>query len=304
MKISKIYLLIGLLFPSLIFANAKVIGNGGNVVICENAQGQITKAEVLDLFEGHAIYGLNYNEDAIPALAQALKYSDTLSYAGSPVSSKNLSADVRDIYNGLKFLPVGVGLESIPDSGHFIIPKGCRVVQTINYRDWKNIFVDFDVWNVLSETQKAALLLHEAIYAYYREGNFEIDDEMTSSRARLAVATLFSGKKAETTDKISDNKHNSYLRCRSTLPFSDFFYYESLYGYYVAQFRFYFNHPVITRTWIQSNDPKLLTGDLQSLFESGVRLQISFSNEKSGKIYDLNSKDLSSADFSCETWNN
>lgn len=303
MKISKIYLLIGLLLPSVIFANAKVIGNGGNVVICENAQGEVTKAEVLDLFEGHAVYGLNYNEDATPALLQALKYSDTLSYAGSPVSAKNLSADVRDIYNGLKFLPTGVGLESIPDSGHFITPKGCRVVQTINYRDWKNIFVDVDVWNVLSETQKAALLLHEAIYAYYREGNFEINDEMTSTRARLAVATLFSGKKAEATDKIPDNKNNSYLHCTSTSPFSEFFYYESLYGYHVAQFRFFFNQPIITRTWMQSNNPQILTGEVQSLFESGVRLQISFSNERSGKIYDLNSRDLSYADFSCSSVN-
>lgn len=297
--------LLGILsiFSSELFANAKVIGNGGNVVICKDASNKITSAETLDLFEGRAIYNLNYKEHSKSALAQALQYSDSISkYLGSPVSAANLSQDIKDLYKNLHFLPKGVGLAPINDIGNFIIPKNCDIVQTINYRDWKNIFVDSDIWRILSETQKAALLLHEAIYAFYREGFSGVVQEETSVRTRLAVAALISGANVEPVDELVNSKGNTYRHCRTEAPVTEFFYYQDQSNQSVVQFRFFADHIVLTRTWMASENSKVLTGNLISPFEEGVRLQISFEGSYSGSVYYLSMPNLGPGRFTCETF--
>lgn len=298
LKFSFLFIFCGFLSASA-WSNAKVIGNGGNVVVCENLQGQIIKAELLDLFEGKALYNFNYVEDPTPALVQVLKYTDKLSYAGSPVSAINLSADVQNIYANIHMLPSGVGLEPIADSEHFILPKGCRVVQTVNYRDWKKIYVDSDVWNFLSETQKAALLLHEAIYAYYREGNFEFQGEINSVRARYAVASLFSNRSVEAVDHLKDIAGNGYLHCLTEeFPISEFFMYKNSTNKFIAQFRYYFNRVALTRSWLESDDKKIFTGEIKSAFEPGVLMQLNFNTPTTGTIY-LNGAGKGPSKFTC-----
>jgi hypothetical protein len=278
------------------------VGNGGNVVLCKGNNGS-QNAELLDLFEGRALYGFQYQEKTTPALNQSLAMTDQISaYLGSPVSAKNLSEDLKDILKSLHFLPKGVGLQPINDSGHFIAPKNCEVVQTINYRGWKDIYVDSDIWSLLSETQKAALLLHEAIYAFYREANMVEGAELTSQRARYAVAALFSGAKVESADKFKDSVKKSHLRCISEAPYSEFFFYQNGEGKSIAQFRSYFDHAVLTRTWLESTDAKLIGGELISPLEHGVRLQVSFQSATEGTIYDLNARGTSSTKFTCEVW--
>ncbi|MES2803266.1 MAG: hypothetical protein V4654_12290 [Bdellovibrionota bacterium] len=292
-------------FSSDLFANAKVIGNGGNVVACKDTGGNIISIETLDLFEGRAVYGLNYKEDYTPALEQALRYSDAISkYLGSPVSAVNLSQDVKDLHANLRFLPPGVGLKPINDIGTIIVPKNCEIVQTINYRDWKKIYVDSDIWNLLSETQKASLLLHEAIYAFYREGFSGVVQEETSARTRFAVASLMSGAVVQPVDELVNPKGKEYLHCRTNAPVTEFFYYIDQKDQAVVQFRFYADHIVLTRTWMSAaKDSKVITGDLISPLEDDVRMQVSFNTLKSGTISYLSTQDLSPGKFTCNTLN-
>ncbi len=277
-------------------------GNGGNVVVCKDSGGNITSVETLDLYEGRAIYNLSYKEDPTPALQQALRYTDQISkYLGSPVSAKNLSEDVKDLYQNLHFLPKGTGLKPIDDIGNFIIPKSCQIVQTINYREWKKIFVDSDIWNLLSETQKTALLLHEAIYAFYREGFSGVVQETTSVRTRHAVAALMSGARVQSVDKPVNLGGNSYLHCRTEAPVTEFFYYQDQSNQSVVQFRFFADHIVLTRTWITSMDHKVVTGEFNSPLEDGVRMQVSFEAPTSGSVYYLSNPSLNPGKFTCDT---
>ena len=302
MKIQTVLIFASLFLPNILLANAKVVGNGGDVVVC--TAGLVTTLETLDLFEGRAIYNLSYKEDPSPALSQALRYADQISaYLGSPISAKNLSADVRDVYDNLHFLPSGVGLAPVDDIANFVVPKNCQIVQTINYRDWKKLFVDSDIWNALSETQKAALILHEAIYAFYRAGASGFFPETTSVRARHAVAALLSGAAVESVDKPKDLKGDTYLHCSTDDgPVSEFFHYQDTAQNFVTQFRYLADHIALTRTWISSVDPKLSVGDVTSPFEDGVRVQLNFASSTKGEIYYSSMPNIGPKKFTCETW--
>lgn len=186
---------LGLLFPLFAYAGGSTVGNGGNSVVCQDAQGH-SKAEVFDLYEGRVIRGLVYQESPAPYLDQARNIIGTLGAAlGQGPKSDGGVIDLleRNIQH-LIFLPSGTGLKPIPDGDEFILPKTCQMVQTANFLDFEHIYIDSDIWQLLSNTQKAALLIHETIYEYLRDpgskGNFV---EKTSVRTRLAVSALISG---------------------------------------------------------------------------------------------------------------
>jgi hypothetical protein len=50
---------------------------------------------------------------------------------------------------------------------------------------------------------------------------------------------------------------------------------------------------------MESSNPKIISGDLNSPFESGVRLQVSFDTETAGRISNLNAWGDSSKNFTC-----
>jgi hypothetical protein len=163
-------------------------GNGGAAVACRDGAGKLIRVDLLDLYEGYALYGRGYTESARPSADQALSYAFTLDQIlNAQVPKLSMEDRLKSIISRMKFLPEGVGLKPTDDLGNFIVPKDCGIVQAINYRDDREIFADSEIWNRFTETQKAAAYIHEAIYEYARENG----SEDTSARVRSLVSLLF-----------------------------------------------------------------------------------------------------------------
>jgi hypothetical protein len=169
-----------------------VIGNGGQSVVCYDNDGRPASGESLDLFEGRALNNYKYDQylgrDPIE-LAIYLARKIDASQGGSDGFNSNVEAKTRYVISNLIFLPAGVGLKDTNDGGEFVVPKNCTVVQTINFRSNRKIYVDSDTWASLDPLNRAALYLHEAVYWHLREGGLERD----SRRTRKIISYLFGG---------------------------------------------------------------------------------------------------------------
>lgn len=95
-----------------------------------------------------------------------------------------------------------VSLSDSEDSLEMAVPNipGCRLEQIVLYRDGQSmpfnfpaddeVFINADIFEKLNNTNKAALILHEAIYKYLR-----VEDKDTDSRrARRSVGALMEGE--------------------------------------------------------------------------------------------------------------
>jgi hypothetical protein len=182
-------------------------GGGGKTVVCRNPDGTIHTAEILDLYEGRIEYGLSYKESKQDWISQA---QAIMSAAGIFMGQSAPPSEINDWFlnavSHLKFIPKGTVLTPIDDSFEVIAPVGCNIEQTVNYRNDQLILVSEEIWDALSETQKAALLIHESIYRYLRSWG-----ETNSIRSRHFNAYIVSGGRIEPT--FPGNSYN--LFCES-----------------------------------------------------------------------------------------
>lgn len=159
-----------------------VDGGGGNAIVCLNELGSIQSAELLDLFEGTSMYSLNIQRSSRPMeeqLAQALQRV--------PPSSRDLiEAYTGIVRRNMTILPTDTKLDKVHDSFEVVLPKNCKVEQLARFYSQDRILIDGEIWTKLEETDRAALILHEAIYAVNRV--FGASD---SRRSRHIVASIF-----------------------------------------------------------------------------------------------------------------
>lgn len=168
-------------------------GGGGTVVVCRTADGSVRSAETLDLFEGRAVYGLSYREDAADPVDQARALLRAAPIAGSGQYRPGWPlVRFEQVIANLIFLPDNVTLRPIDDSLEAVIPVGCSLEQAVNYQTDRRILVSGAIWRLLSPTQRAALLVHEAVYRELRDHG-----ESDSRRARHFTAHLFAGGRYE-----------------------------------------------------------------------------------------------------------
>ena len=146
------------------------VGNGGTGVVCFDANGQISSVEVYDYFEArtlrHAVIdlgdsSLSYIEQAGVALQRLAQYS--------PLRTNRYIGEVASFEQNANFLPPGISLPLIPDTGAIQLPDGCRLEQIVRqdeprFPDDKRFVVDRDLWDQMDEQNKAGLVLHEVIY--------------------------------------------------------------------------------------------------------------------------------------------
>ncbi len=158
-------------------------GGGGKAVVCRDQKRAIRSAEVLDLYEGRAIYGFIYAESKTPWAEQARAALD----GGDDYPKKWLPAVVQY----LRVLPRETSLVAVNDSLETVVPRDCAIEQAANYINDQQILVDGEIWGALSETGKAALAVHEASYRYLREFG-----DTDSRRARIYTAHRMAGKTA------------------------------------------------------------------------------------------------------------
>ena len=150
-------------------ATGRTVGNGGDVVVCEDQTGAIKSIELLDFYEGRILKGINADfgsqartveEKVAVALARLERVS--------PARAKLYRERALQFFAETLFLEDG-HLADIRDAGDIVIPNGCRIAQIANqsaplYPDDKRYVIDRSLWTALDNDSRAGLILHEIIY--------------------------------------------------------------------------------------------------------------------------------------------
>ncbi len=255
----------------------KEVGNGGTVVACPSANG-IPSYELLDLYEGRALYNLSYNPQTTPAKDQAHVWLQKLDISENLAGTEaSLAESLGTFIQQLHFLPSGTGLQPTNDIDTVVNAKGCQITQVINYRDTGEIYVDQDVWRALTEFNRAALIVHEMVYSYLRGGT---DLEKSSLRARRVTAQLVAG--SDFSMKIPATPA-AIFTCRTFeaweagRPYADFQIYQAASGKLAIRFINLNGRKAVGETTIESShstaaDWKIgwldISGNLNSLIDS------------------------------------
>jgi hypothetical protein len=212
-------------------------GGGGKGVVCRNEDGSIKSVELLDLWEARMLYDHEIVsskasiDDQIKAGIERLKnvvvypyevhYADRLLKGGDaladslrrfaiPINSEN--------WGNVKRLR-GVTLAPTQDSFEDASPTGCQIEQLVRYKDaglgggTNEALMNQDLVDRMDLTNKAALALHEALYAVLREFG-----ETTSLRVRRAVGYAMSGRSFKSLDSFLKGPH---ITCESAARDSD-----------------------------------------------------------------------------------
>jgi hypothetical protein len=202
-RITQAVLLVGLLTactaqnkaksePDHSLTSGGVDGGGGNAVVCRDNANKITSAEVLDIYEGRVQYGVT----PLPSLGTV---EEQVHEVLTRLGKGNLpNSFAQMLHNGATWvlqkkvmLPDGTGLTIIDDSFPDVLPKDCKIEQLANWTPQDQVLVDTEIWNSLSDTNKAALVAHEILYYFYRIYGAE-----DSVRVRESVARAFAGAEA------------------------------------------------------------------------------------------------------------
>ncbi|MCB0367933.1 MAG: hypothetical protein KDD45_00480 [Bdellovibrionales bacterium] len=239
-----IFITLTILISEFIFAGA-ISGGGGQGIVCRDVKGNITSAQSMDLYEGRIVYGLHISTNATPFQTQAkLAVSTIVSPVGRLIEYYS-----EQIQKYMRIMPVGVQLQPINDSLDVIIPpKGCAIEQLANYYNDKNILISGDIWNALSETDRAALILHEAVYATNR-----IVGATDSRQSRHVVASLFDPSTKWT--NVKDQLPTDALNCISSAGGLYMWAFKTQEGW-TLQFQILANAYVMSKKIFQTHSPK------------------------------------------------
>tara|TARA_B110001454_G_scaffold219204_1_gene252256 strand:- start:70061 stop:70681 length:621 start_codon:yes stop_codon:yes gene_type:complete len=178
------FIIVSLLVISVAWANR--IGNGGNVVVCNDM------IQVLDFYEAETA-------SKFPTDSEKMDYkaiADEVFKRLKPISKK-LGKQYKDrlgsIIQEIDFKE-GVALTDVKDSLFTFKPedKNCEVQQIairkdISLPNEKRFVIDKKLWDRLDSKNKSALIVHEIIYEHLNKLG-----ETTSVKARKIVAYLYS----------------------------------------------------------------------------------------------------------------
>ena len=164
---------------------------GGPSLFCPQASIPQEVVRLYDFFEGNIRLGLNIpvtNGASKEVQAEwALKKLEALDYAiAQDVRSKYLQMSTR-----MRYLPDGILMTGVNDLGSGQAPlilANCQLVYAAFYENSGVLSVSRTIFDRFTETEKAALLMHEAIYAVAREQTAQTDSRST----RILNAYLFS----------------------------------------------------------------------------------------------------------------
>lgn len=168
-------------------------GNGGGGVKC--ATGGQTTLQLLDLWEGIRFRGLAYSEK-LPMGAQLAHAYRMLRNQGSKhfvtmviYHSTMFEIRIKDATDSSVFLPDDIALVPPSDTAARYLPKHCELVGIAAYDDTaEQLMIDREYFDLLSEADKAGLILHEAVYKVLRDHYPTADSRL----ARLFTACLLS----------------------------------------------------------------------------------------------------------------
>ncbi|HVK60337.1 MAG TPA: hypothetical protein VM432_02255, partial [Bdellovibrionales bacterium] len=169
---------------------------GGTGIFCPSPMKTV---QLLDLYEGTAMKGYTYTHDAEPYEVQITQMLARLSFDFS------VQYPITDLMNEIRsntvFLPPGVSIDvpgDVLDDGIIVKPSECSLGGIGYYEDDK-LYVSSDAFSQLTETEKAAFFMHEAVYARYREVEFLRTSRITYSprQTRRLIATLVADQRSD-----------------------------------------------------------------------------------------------------------
>ncbi len=143
------------------------LGNGGDIVYCPRSA---EKAILLDVYESRfSNRKLMFENDGLSYEGKLLKIFDRWQRV-SPLRMNRYREWLEKFTQEAAFIP-NVELPNIPDEGLAAVPRGCEIRQIIVQlpeedigTSYKRYTVSKDLWDLLNENNKAALVLHELIY--------------------------------------------------------------------------------------------------------------------------------------------
>lgn len=219
------------------FQTGGVDGGGGKGIVCRYNDGSIQSSELLDLYEGRTVYNLNIiksNETIDSQIEKALK-----TFTKEPDLIK---AYISLVKKNMVFLPKGSELKDVNDSFDVLFPTGCKAEQLAHYYSDDRILINSDIWEHLSETDKAALILHEAIYKENR--TFGATD---SRQSRHIVMNLFDSKTQW--ESPTEGVPNNALKCVSYNGALLMYAFPSGGNNWVFQFEILGQSEVVSKKW-------------------------------------------------------
>lgn len=189
--LSSILLVISLFAPTGYASEQE--GHGGGALICQYEGGY--KAIMLDLWEGQLEkpFGLGL----VMKNSKGMTVDDIVTRAlkklpgGIVGFGGDTKAALEIVKSNLIFLPIGLDIYDSDDVKAKIIPSNCEFKFAARFQneiDGPRIYVNKMVWESMDDLNKAALLLHEAIYKVLRD---RVEDS-DSKRTRVIVANLLS----------------------------------------------------------------------------------------------------------------
>jgi hypothetical protein len=215
------------------------VGNGGGAYVCRDAQGQITSAELADLYIGQSRYGLTIPKDETKyADPEAERDAIELAVFGAirklREGNRVFANAVRQAYNrSLKHLKLTGPKDRLVQFNDALQPiekEGCPREQLANYTDVNELWVETKIWNALSITDKAALRVHEAVYKVLRSDPYQAAD---SRHAVRLVAHAFSTFRFESVVALMPDRPDAVCRADQGWAFSV---YRDSEGEPIAQF--------------------------------------------------------------------
>lgn len=170
---------------------------GGPGILCPVGHSE-PRMQSLDLYQGRILEGQTYAESSEDYKLQIERYINRLTW--DRFFQMDLRKYVSRTIEAMHFLPEGVVLNVPPDLGGdepIPLPRDCQAVGIGFYKDGEGMFgkdkltISTDYFNLMSETQKAAFILHESVYLFIRiELGYLPEYSANSSLARWAVRTI------------------------------------------------------------------------------------------------------------------
>lgn len=270
---------------------AGVDGGGGKGVVCRDDNNQIISAELLDLYEGRVQYGISVPLSDEPVMDQVRNAIGYISEGKGENFKESLNFTAKLVNLKKRILPNGTGLEDIDDSHHVITTKDCAIEQLANFTKGNQVLIDGEIWNKLNNTNKAALIVHEALYKQLR--NYGATN---SIRARKFVTLGFI--ELSSWDIKGSLPEDNKLECFTidngqdrAFPWTKFWAYNDEEGELIFQFDYLDGGLMLSKSTIQIDQISIEDIDnntdsehmgstywvsLNSIYEEGIDIAISF----------------------------
>lgn len=186
MKKSIVYSFLALGISANAWAGANSTGGGG-AAVCRDANRHITLARLIDIYEGQVRFKFKYASSQAPIRDQVLNALKNIPNSFDRTMAVRAASA---IITSMQFLPDGVGMAPSTDLGNAygtVVPSGCVIEPVGFYESDGKLMVSREVYTALSLTERAAFLIHEALYKVARDTSYATD----SALSRRAVAAIF-----------------------------------------------------------------------------------------------------------------